>query len=509
MMLGKTILMVSLLVLAAGVALGDAPAPRIVWAHYMHCFVLGGIEQRIVPPAAAAVEDFANWPPTEQTMRPWWSARLAPLAKAGPEAVKADLDLAHQAGLDAVGLLISQTHLPHSQYADAMHMLAAVAATHQVKVIPDLWGWTLEDTPEKMTLYGQHVKALMDEHPDAFLKYQGKWVISFGAPLGYGRAVAKDKGTYFTEWEVGRHFFDAWGGPEGFYKLLDASWDVSDLTGGWGDNSDAFYQWDAGLGWGDPQNQAVADAAAKYGKAICWPIDTTYYGGRKACESMAEDLGVTRMSDQWRRAIGLHAPRAVAQTWNDFSEDHCITETNYRGRTLIELTRYYSDWFHTGAPPPVREEKVYLFHHRQLVHATLTAATILAHNDKYHICPTTDYLGVVTLLQRPGQVRLRVGQASWEIAAPAGWHEWLVYVPSEKKEMGALREAYNHGAESYPVSTDWRTVTVATAIPAGRPRAAVLREGQIVGSVVSRADLAGEGRFQDLCMVGTEGEVGK
>ncbi|HEY3397087.1 MAG TPA: endo-1,3-alpha-glucanase family glycosylhydrolase [Armatimonadota bacterium] len=503
-LLAPLLLLLALLPVRAQVT---PPPPRIVWAHYMHCFILGGIEPNFQPPAAADVENFPAWPPTEQTMRPWWSARLAPLAKAGLEGVRTDFDLAQQAGLDALGLLISQSHLPNSQYASAMRRAAQVAATHQVKLIPDLWGWTLQDTPEKMTLYGQHVKALMDQYPDGFLKYQGKYVISLGAPLGYGRAVAQAKGTYFTEWEVARHFFDPWGGPDGFYRILDATWDVSDLEGGWGENSDAFYQWDAAAGWGDPQNRAVADAAVKYGKAICWPINSTYYGGRQACESMAEDLGITRLSDQWRRAISLGAPWAVVQTWNDFSEDHCITETNYRGQTLMNLTRYYADWFRAGTPPPIVQEQVFLFHHRQLVHAQLSAATIRAHNDQYHLCPTSDYLNVVTLLQTPGQVRLRIGETSWEVAAPAGWHEWLVYVPSDRTEAGPLREAYNRGASSYPQSTAWRTVTVAPAIPPGRPRAGIVRGGQVAGTVVSRTDLAGEAPWQDLCMVGTMGEV--
>jgi hypothetical protein len=518
-------LMLAGVALAGAATAADPAPPRVVWAHYMHCFILGGMPAGA--PDRTGVEDFATWPGQESeavrayyggdlgggrrlAYRLWWSARLAPLAHTGLAAVRTDLDLAEASGLDALGLLINQKHLPNSQFAAPMHLAAQAAATHRVKLIPDLWGCEAGDTPEKMVLFGEHVKALLDAYPNAFLKYQGKYVISFGNALGYGRAVAQAKGTPYTDWEIARHFFDPWGGPAGFYRILDATWELSDLEGGWGANADAFYQWDAAMGWGDPQNQTVVDAAAKYGQQICWPVNSSYFGtgpNRPGYADTAEDLGITRLSEQWRRAISLGTPWAVVQTWNDFSEDHALTETNYRGQTLMELTRYYSDWYRTGAPPPIAAEKVYLFHHRQLVHAQLPPGTILAHNDQWHLCPTSDYLNVVTLLQTPAQVRLRIGETAWEIAAPAGWHEWLVYVPSERKEAGPLREAYNRGAESYPRSTAWRTVTVATTAPPGRPRAAVVRAGQVAGTVVSRTDLAGEARWQDLCMVGTMGEV--
>ena len=100
-------------------------------------------------------------------------------------------------------------------------------------------------------------------------------------------------------------------------------------------------------------------------------LRTGDFGGRKGCESMAETLGVSRYCDQWRRAIAQHTAFTAVQTWNDFSEDHGITDSNYRGRTLIALTRYFTDWYHAGTPPTITREQVYLFHHRQLTGARL------------------------------------------------------------------------------------------------------------------------------------------
>ena len=521
------VLLIALLALAVPSLGADPAPPRMVWASTMHCFILGAMPPSY--PLRTGVEDFANWPGDEGAeveryfggdsgggkrvgYRLWWSARLAPLQRGGLAAVRMDLDMAQAAGLDALGVLINQSHLPDSQFVPTYRLLAQAASTHRVKIIPDLW-LTTSDTKEGLARFGRELKALMDECPDGWLKYQGKPVISV-QPFEYGRKVNTARKTGFIEWEAGQALYDAWGGPQAVYKLLSATYspDITDLEGGWGaQGADTLSKWTASAGWNDPEQLDLVAAARKYGKPLCWPINCTYYGtgpNRPGYADAAEDLGITRMSEQWRRAISLGAAWATVQTWNDFSEDHAITETNYRGRTQIELTRYYADWYRTGRAPAIAREKIYLFHHRQLLHATLPPGTIRAHNDQYHPCPNTDYLQVVTLLNKPARVRLRVGEAVWETAAPAGWHEWLVCVPSERKEMGPLREAWNHGAESYPASTDWRTVTVATTIPAGRPRAAVVREGAVVGSVVSRTDLAGEGQWQDLCMVGTEGEVG-
>jgi len=220
---------------------------------------------------------------------------------------------------------------------------------------------------------------------------------------------------------------------------------------------------------------------------------------------MAEDLGVSRMCDGWRNAIHLKTPFVQIQTWNDFSEDHNITESNYRGETLINLTRYFADWYHTGKKPGVKREQVFLFHHRQLIDAKLTESTILAHNDQWHKAPSSNYLNVVTILDKPANITLSAGEKTWTNFAPAGLHEWLVYVPSPKTEPGPLHEAYvRPDNSSYPISDSNRTVTVADCIPGGVPCVRIERNGQTIGTLTSRCALADEGRWQDLAMIGTE-----
>ncbi|HEY3379926.1 MAG TPA: endo-1,3-alpha-glucanase family glycosylhydrolase [Armatimonadota bacterium] len=491
-------------------ACAAAAQPPIVYAHYMHCYILGAMANKGQfnngeSPLRTGVTDATNWPEFEQAVRGWWAPELAPLAQSGIEAVRKDFDMAGEAGLDALGLLISNAHLPNSQFAGPMRLAAQVAMTHRVKIIPDLWPSAL--TRDQWQQYGVQVKTYMDAYPGAFLTYQGKPVISLGNPLNYGRAVAKARGEKYNEWDAVQAFFTPWGGPEKCYKILSITWNKIDLDGGYREAVEAYSIWTASYGWGDQQHDVIATQAKSDGKAISWPVNAAYYGCRTGVANSAESLGVSRCCDQWRRAIAQRTAFATVQSWNDMSEDHAITNTNYRGRTLMELTRYFADWFHTGKAPKINQEKIFLFHHRQLFSAKLSEATIYARSDQWHLTPDSDYLNVVTMLKKAGTVRVQVGGDAWTLDAPAGLHEWLVYVPSTRTEMGAKREAFNHGASSYPTSDANRTVTVATRIPGGTPVATLSRQGKTLVSVTSRLPLADTGRWQDLSMVGTMATV--
>jgi len=490
-----------------GSACQSAPTGKarpILYAHYMHCYILGGMADLIgnnQPPFRDVSVDPTQWPEAENKDRTWWSARLTHETQGGLPAVREDFRLGEQAGLDAFALLIGSDHLPGSQFAPGMRLAAQAAQTSKVKLIPDLWADFpgLDEDGER--LYGQHVKAFMDAYPRAFLQRDGRWLLSLGCPIGYGRSHDN-----FVEWSRVKPFFDAWGGPDKFYIVLNTTWDAGDLTTGWGNVCDAVSMWTPPMGWGDraPKGPDVLWQFAKqYGKQVSWPVHSTYFGGRKGCESMAECLGESTFTDMWREAIDHHAALAAVQSWNDFSEDHAITESNYRGDTLITLNRYFADWFHNGAPPKISHERAYLFHHHQLLGAQLTQSTILAHNDSWHNTPTVDYLNVITMLKKPAHVSLTDGATKWNIDAPSGFHEWLVYVPSARTEAGPKREAYDHkDGTAYPVTTKQRTVTIANSIAAGTPIVTIMRGGKTVATLLSRMPLSGESRWQDLATIG-------
>jgi hypothetical protein len=469
----------------------------------MHCYLLGAMASG--SQVRTGVDDPTGWPVLEHDERPWWSADLAPLGVPNnADAVRQDLDMARAAGLDALALLISNHHFPTSQYLAGDNLVAQVAATHQVKIIPDLWPDIL--TYDQWVTYGQNVKNLMDAHPGAFMTYQGKPVISLGFAMGYGRGHPT-----FQEWSTVQGFFNAWGGSSACYIIAQVATNSNPtLETAWGNAADAFSFWGASLDWGDPLEEVLSQWKATYGKPVFKPASPAYYCQRPGCELMSETLGLSRFCDQWRRAIAGQDGIEI-ETWNDFSEDHCITATNYRGRTLIELTRYFADWLKQGTPPTITEEQIFLFHHRQLTTAT-TQATTPAINWDWKLTPTTDYLYVVTLLKTPGTVNLRVDGSSdtWTLTnVPAGLHEWLVYVPCPRTTpLPDHTQAYTRPTGSYPTTDSNRTVTVATSISAGTPKATLSHGSTVVATVTGRHPLVSSAAWQDLCMIGTSATDG-
>ncbi|MDR3708348.1 MAG: endo-1,3-alpha-glucanase family glycosylhydrolase [Capsulimonadaceae bacterium] len=473
----------------------------LVIAHTMHCYLLGFSPEGA--PAGSDPDSVDNWPPHEQDNRTAWASSIAGLNNQGKAGILHEFEMAHDAGLDAFALLVGTDHLPRSQFAAGMKCLAEVAQTDRVKIMPDLWAYKGWDnmSDEQIRNYGQRVKDFMDAYPDAFLKRDGKWMINMGNAFGWGR------GRGYGEWAHARHFFDPWAGTNKFYITLNIWFeDPSLLEGGWGNAVDAFGMWTGDLGWGDQDQRGayiLPNIAKTYGKQVIWPIHTTYYGFRPQSHAMAENLGVTSFCDLWRRAITAKMPFVQVQTWNDFSEDHAITDTNLRGRSMLILNRYFADWYHDGKPPAVSTERVFLFRRRQLARAALSQATVLAENLSWRKTPTVDYLNVVTILKRPAKITLNDGTGKWQIDAPRGLHEWLVYAPSPRTAPGQEHEAYTRAdGSSYPVTTPERTVTSVEAIPSATPEVSVMRKGATVLSVRSKMPLLDTARWQDLSTIG-------
>ena len=504
------------------IAKPDAGAPpRFVYAESMHCFVLGGIPAGFIgsPGSRNALPtidpgNFDAWPQTEQTMRAWWSSRLALLAKSGKlKDVRLDLDLAEQAGLDALAYLINESHLTASnQWRPGFLKLIRAAATHQVKIIPDLWEsvdpqGSPAERRQGLRYLSTRVKELMDSSPDSFFRYEGKPVINLGEPMRYGL----ENKLKFGCWDYADFapFFEAWGGRDKVFLSVNlGSFDDSGKCG-WLDGTDLCSTWFVSIGWGDKVVENLMLPLTKLGKKRSWPVTLGKYTtvGEAGRNQMGEGLGVSRFCDQWRQAIANGAQAVSVQTWNDFSEDHQITESNYRGDTIILLTKYFSDWFKRGTPLAITDERIFLFHRRQLLGAKLEGPYRSSSPD-WQSTPVTDYVQVVTMLKTPGALKLKLGDAEFTLpTVPAGLHEWLVYVPKTKDYHGN-KPAWNAGSydHPFPENAAWRDVATIPALPACRPEAALLRDGAPILKVVSRTGLAGAAKFEDLCVVGSRSE---
>jgi hypothetical protein len=243
------------------------------------------------------------------------------------------------------------------------------------------------------------------------------------------------------------------------------------------------------------------------GKDLAWPVAPAFYQRRAGLKpwEYGNSLGASRYLDAWFSALESKPTFIDLQTWNDFSEDTAVTDSNTTGEAFLHLTRYLADWLKSGQPQPVEQERVMLFRPKQLVRAELADSSAVTNNAAWrHRTPTVDYIDCVTLLRKPGRLEIRSGGAVWAADVPEGLHEFLIYAPGSAPPQRKGQAVA--GPSSFPGPSSRRSITVADADVSGTPEAAVSRDGRVVLSVQSKIPLLTSGAFQDFTIIGDEAE---
>jgi hypothetical protein len=471
-----------------------------VFAHYMHNYVLGGISQtdpRVLDPAR--VVDLASWPTLGEESE-WFSPQLSAIAALGAPAIAHDFDNAEAAGIDAFGLLLGPKMLPRSAYSDALQLIATAAQARSVKLVPEIWGnaWT-----DDYRLFGTRVKEFMGRNPGAFQSWNGKPMLVFAFQYSAEhnsvaqQAFARDKVFEFLE---------AWGGPSQVFWIAYLPYEFEVATGSpLVAAANAVDVWTPQDDWSALHSVVSAQVTSATGKDLAWPVAPAFYQRRAGLNpwEYGNSFGAARYIDAWQAAL-RHQPEFVdVQTWNDFSEDSAITDTNTSGNTFLHLTSYLLRWLRTGHEPTVSQENVMLFRPKQLTRAALTDPDALVKNAQWrHKTPTVDYLDCVTLLRQPAQLRIKVGDQEWHETVPAGLHETIIYVPQSAPPATAGEVQPANG--SFPVTSAQRTVRTSSPFPPSTPTAEVIRAGRVVLDVQSRIPFLASGQFQDFTLVGDE-----
>jgi hypothetical protein len=477
--------------------------PKFVFAHAMQCFLFGATGMNSGNKIAS--DDFQNWPQKDHAYRTWWSEKYLQLSRTkGVEAAKADLDMAESAGLDALGILLIPKCFVPGYYAEAaiMNMIRA-AENHTVKIIPDIWGFFPQGTDEDgrrlvLNFFAENLVRVMRKYPNAFYKHGNKYVICMGQPV---------RRAHYKQIEP---FFNLFGGRDNV-MLIAGMVDLpsQNRSQGWVDGADLLTAFEVHTSWGDRVLDHTLIAEKKAGKDLCWPVSTGMYTntGDRNRTTMAEGLGACKIIDLWRAGIKNHSKAVYIASWNDFSEDHQINDSNYRGDTFMRITNYFADYFRTGKAPEINEDRLFVFHHRQLVKAKITEGKWRAKARAWHSTPPSDYVHVVSMLKEPGTLELTLGDKTLKLdRVPSGFHEWLVYVPSKRQHE---QPQWNRGSYklNYPITDQHRAVTPIANLASCRPVVSLFRNHKKLGSVKGRTDIAGEARFSDLCTVGNSAAI--
>jgi hypothetical protein len=166
-----------------------------------------------------------------------------------------------------------------------------------------------------------------------------------------------------------------------------------------------------------PDNVARAHALGK-----TWMAPVAVQDVRYRSLSWAEANNTASVRAQWSKAIAEKADYVQLVTWNDYSESTQIAPSQDHGSAFLDLTRFYTSWFHTGSQPAITTDAIVLTHRTQFVSArpsypqSLMGAPALDGTST----PARDLVEAVVWLPSAATVQITVGGSTKSFSAPAG-----------------------------------------------------------------------------------------
>lgn len=184
---------------------------------------------------------------------------------------------------------------------------------------------------------------------------------------------------------------------------------IADSFGNWGARSASAID-------GLPDFDAMAE---KYGRAWMEPVAPQDMRPRLGVYAEAGNTESLRAG--WAKAIRDGAEYVQMVTWNDYSESTQFAPSVAHGEVFTQISKYYSSWFHTGAPPAITRDELFLTHRIQFA----DAAPSIAHR---LVTPTLsgsagaprDTVEALVFLTAPSTVEITAGGKTSTFSAPAG-----------------------------------------------------------------------------------------
>ncbi|WP_194420395.1 endo-1,3-alpha-glucanase family glycosylhydrolase [Microbacterium abyssi] len=191
-------------------------------------------------------------------------------------------------------------------------------------------------------------------------------------------------------------------------------------------NMTAFAPFSDSFGnWGERNPRVINklpvydDQAEEYGKDWMEPVAPQDMRPRLGAYAEAGNTEALRAA--WSKAIRDDVEYVQMVTWNDYSESTQFAPSMAHGSAYLEISRYYSDWYHTGTAPRITEDQLFLTHRVQFA----SAVSSVEHEpiqpslsgSKGDVRDTAEAL---VFLTAPATVEITVGGSTTRFDAPAG-----------------------------------------------------------------------------------------
>ena len=307
---------------------------KIVFTHVMHQMAVGAVNGR--NETHLSVEP-TRWNGIMATHVPEYVAHYGkPL-----DAAKQDIAMMKATGVNTIGLLLGNNHLPKSQFAPMIHAYYQAAMDDgEIKIVPDVWGDLSKPEP-----LADALALIKGQYEGAWLRRDGRLVVSLWLDYGTRSLPRYD--------ETVRRLFEKIGGRGKVFLVCYSPAALKGKNPQWFAGADAFTEWvHDSYGLNLSLLKEAMDAARESGKEFWNPVMPSFTQSRYPhpgiTPNVREMLGMTWFRKAWLAAIHADAPAVCLQTWNDLTEDSSVMPESNHGYAYFELNKYYAKWFRSG-----------------------------------------------------------------------------------------------------------------------------------------------------------------
>jgi hypothetical protein len=166
--------------------------------------------------------------------------------------------------------------------------------------------------------------------------------------------------------------------------------------------------------------EAQRAAPLRHTKAPIWmqPIAPQDERPKVAAFSEANNTEMFRAS--WAEAFRQDADYVHLITWNDYGESTEVAPSTGTQFLFYDLTRYFIDWYKSGAPPRITRDAIYYSHRTQIFDpAKPPGATDKPFTDRGP-SPVRNRVELVALLTAPAELEIQIGGARLRQAVGPG-----------------------------------------------------------------------------------------
>lgn len=418
-------ILAGLAICAAGAATA-APQPKEIYAHYMGCFPAGygATESHRLEMAKTLKHDsknyldalggrIVNWAltPQDQLLTPEQSAEL-------------EIKRALRGGIDGFAIDAWAGGQGAQRVLDQLFAAAErLKAPFKITICLDAscLPKNAKEPGNNIQAYADAIKYVIDRHGNSpnLARRNGKpLIVGYHSRSIYRTAAMKKIPEGPEKWELTakayREVEKLVGQPLFFHFCIDAffydaprqSPDAIVKVAAWAGKNFGAVGAFLGNEWA-AQNDAVAAAVKAGGAEWSQPI-WFQYNNKAGQLFVANGLDILRRN--WESARRNNASLVQFVTWNDYGEDTILAPGYSTGYTILELNRYFVDWWKQGKAPLPQQDKIHLIFRRYINGADSYPFQMRRREP--------GVLEVVTMLKAPAEVSVPGYKVKYQ--APAG-----------------------------------------------------------------------------------------